>query len=78
MKVDIGVHVKGRIVDSAFTVSFDPRYEKLLEAVQAATETGVREAGIDVRLGELGGLIQETMESYEVDIGGTAIPGMCG
>jgi methionyl aminopeptidase len=76
MKVDIGVHVKGRIVDSAFTISFNPDYEKLLEAVQAATETGVREAGIDVRLGEIGGLIQETMESYEVEIGSTTLPGM--
>lgn len=30
---------------------------------------GIREAGIDVRLGDLGGLIQEVMESYEVDVG---------
>jgi methionyl aminopeptidase len=77
MKVDFGVHVKGRIVDSAFTVSFNPDYEKLLEAVKASTETGVREAGIDVRLGELGGLIQETMESYEVQIGTNTYPGKC-
>ena len=42
MKVDFGVHVKGRIVDSAFTLTFDHTYDKLLEAVQAATETGVR------------------------------------
>ena len=42
LKVDIGVHVKGRICDSAFTLSFDPTYEKLLEAVKAATDTGVR------------------------------------
>jgi methionine aminopeptidase len=42
MKVDFGVHVKGRIVDSAFTMSWDPTYDKLLEAVKAATDTGVR------------------------------------
>lgn len=42
LKVDIGVHVKGRILDSAFTLTFDPTYEKLLEAVKAATDTGVR------------------------------------
>ncbi|KAF5385349.1 hypothetical protein D9615_001202 [Tricholomella constricta] len=74
LKVDIGVHVKGRIADSAFTLTFDHNYDKLLEAVKAATDTGVREAGIDVRLGELGGLIQETMESYEVEIGGKVYP----
>ena len=42
MKVDFGVHVKGRILDSAFTLTFDHRYDKLLEAVKAATDTGVR------------------------------------
>lgn len=34
-----------------------------------------QEAGIDVRLGELAGYIQETMESYEVEINGKLIPG---
>lgn len=74
LKVDIGVHVNGRIVDSAFTMAFEPTYDNLLAAVKDATETGVREAGIDVRLGELGGLIQEAMESYECEIGGTVYP----
>lgn len=74
MKVDIGVHVNGRIVDSAFTMAFDPTYDNLLAAVKDATNTGVREAGIDVRLGELGGLIQEAMESYECEINGTTYP----
>ena len=36
----------------------------------------LQEAGIDVRLGELAGAIQETMESYEVEIGGKVIPGL--
>jgi hypothetical protein len=36
----------------------------------------VQEAGIDVRLGELGGYIQETMESYEVEVGGKILPGL--
>lgn len=42
LKVDIGVHVKGRILDSAFTLNFEPTYDKLLEAVKAATDTGIR------------------------------------
>jgi methionyl aminopeptidase len=42
MKVDFGVHVNGRIVDSAFTMSFDPVYDNLLAAVKDATNTGVR------------------------------------
>ncbi|KAJ5861072.1 methionine aminopeptidase 2 [Penicillium soppii] len=83
LKVDIGIHVGGRIVDSAFTMAFDPVYDNLLEAVKDATNTGVREAGIDVRVGELGGLIQEAMESYECEINGKvhpikAIRNLCG
>lgn len=74
LKVDFGVHVKGRILDSAFTLTWEPTYDKLVEAVRAATDTGVREAGIDVRLGELAGYIQETMESYEVEIKGKVLP----
>ena len=42
LKVDFGVHVKGRILDSAFTLNFEPTYNKLLEAVEAATNTGIR------------------------------------
>ena len=49
-KIDFGTHNKGRIIDCAFTVAFNPKYDKLLEAVKDATNTGVKEAGIDVRL----------------------------
>lgn len=74
MKVDIGVHVNGRIVDSAFTMAFEPKYDNLLAAVKAATNAGIAEAGIDARLGEIGAVIQETMESYEVEINGETFP----
>ena len=42
MKVDFGVHINGRIVDSAFTWTDDPMYDNLLAAVKDATNTGVR------------------------------------
>ena len=42
LKVDFGVHVNGRIVDSAFTVAPNPVYENLLAAVTAATDTGLK------------------------------------
>lgn len=42
MKVDFGVHVNGWIVDSAFTVTFDPVYDNLVAAVKDATNTGVQ------------------------------------
>ncbi|KAI9708066.1 MAG: Methionine aminopeptidase 2 [Bogoriella megaspora] len=74
MKVDFGVHINGRIVDSALTMAFDPKFDPLLAAVKDATNTGIREAGIDVRMSDIGAAIQETMESYEVELNGTTHP----
>lgn len=74
MKVDFGAHINGRIVDSAFTMTFNPVYDNLLAAVKDATNTGIREAGIDVRVGDIGAAIQETMESYEVEIRSQSLP----
>ncbi|KAF4548045.1 Methionine aminopeptidase 1 [Elsinoe fawcettii] len=74
MKVDFGAHVNGKIVDSAFTMTFDPVYDNLLAAVKDATNTGIREAGIDVRMSDIGAAIQEAMESYEVEIKGQTYP----
>ena len=34
----------------------------------------IKEAGIDVRVGDIGAAIQATMESYEVEINGQALP----
>jgi methionyl aminopeptidase len=65
-KIDFGVHVEGRIIDCAFTVAFNPKFDPILIAVQDATETGVREAGIDVRIADVSAAIQEAMESHEM------------
>lgn len=77
MKVDIGVHVNGHIVDCAFTHTFNPKYDGLLEAVKAATNTGIKEAGIDVRMCDIGEAIQEVMESHEVELDGNLYPVKC-
>jgi len=74
LKVDFGVHVNGRIVDSAFTVAFDHKYDNLLAAVKEATDTGIKHAGIDARMSDIGAAVQEVMESYEVEIDGKTIP----
>ena len=74
MKIDFGTHVRGLLVDCAFTVAFNPQYDNLLQAVKEATNTGIREAGIDARLNEIGEAIQETMESFEVEINGKVYP----
>ncbi|KAJ6789402.1 hypothetical protein PWT90_00955 [Aphanocladium album] len=74
MKVDFGVQINGWIVDSAFTMAFNPTYDNLLAAVKDATNTGIQTAGIDVRICDISAAIQETMESYEVEIRGKVYP----
>lgn len=73
-KIDFGTHINGRIIDCAFTLTFNNKYDKLLEAVRNATNTGIKEAGIDVRLCDVGEAIQEVMESYELEIDGKVYP----
>jgi methionyl aminopeptidase len=70
MKVDFGTQINGRIIDCAWTVAFDPQFDELLAAAREATDAGIRAAGIDVRLGDIGAAIQEVMESHEVTIAG--------
>jgi methionyl aminopeptidase len=77
MKVDFGTQIDGRIIDSAWTVSFNPRYDPLLKAVKEATDQGVRTSGIDARLCDIGEAIQEVMESYEVELDGKTYPVKC-
>ena len=74
MKVDFGTHINGRIIDCAFTVAFNPKFDKLLESVKDATNTGLKTAGVDVRLGDVGAAIQEVMESYEVEFDQKSYP----
>ena len=74
MKVDFGTQIDGRIIDCAFTVAFDPQFDELLAAAKEATDAGIRNAGIDARLGDIGAAIQEVMESHEVTINGKTYP----
>lgn len=43
---DFGTQINGHIIDCAFTVAFNPKYDPLLEAVKAATNTGETPHGI--------------------------------
>jgi methionine aminopeptidase len=38
--------------------------------VREATDTGIRTAGIDVRLCDIGEAVQEVMESHEIELDG--------
>mmetsp|Transcript_9200 Transcript_9200/g.14622 ORF Transcript_9200/g.14622 Transcript_9200/m.14622 type:complete len:521 (+) Transcript_9200:166-1728(+) len=73
-KLDFGVQVGGRIVDCAFTIAFNEKYDPLIEATQEGTNTGIKEAGVDARFSDIGAAIQETIESYEITLNGKTFP----
>uniref|UniRef100_A0A7S3LNR8 Methionine aminopeptidase 2 n=1 Tax=Aplanochytrium stocchinoi TaxID=215587 RepID=A0A7S3LNR8_9STRA len=77
MKIDFGTQIEGRIIDCAWTVAFNPKFDPLLEAVKAATEAGIKAAGIGVRLCDIGEEIQEVMESHEIELDGKVYPIKC-
>jgi methionyl aminopeptidase len=79
VKVDIGVHVNGRIIDSAFThIITDEKgvhdseniYNSVLEASRDSMFTAIKMSGPDQRLVEISESISEIISSHEVDIGG--------
>merc|ERR1712137_1283351 len=73
-KLDFGVQVGGRIVDCAFTIAFNPKYDTLIEATQEGTNVGIANAGIDARFSDIGASIQEAIESYEIELNGKTTP----
>jgi methionyl aminopeptidase len=83
VKVDIGVHINGRIIDSAFThiVTDQPGvhdseniYNSVLEASKESMFNAIKMAGPEQRLDEISETIQEVIESFEVMIGEGSIP----
>ncbi|WUR04179.1 methionine aminopeptidase 2 (AMPM2) [Vairimorpha necatrix] len=74
LKIDFGTHCNGRIMDSAFTVAFNPEYENLLLASKEATNAGIKAMGVDVRLTDIGRDVHEVMRSFEVTIKGKTFP----
>ncbi|CAD7963048.1 unnamed protein product [Amoebophrya sp. A25] len=69
-KLDFGIQVGGRIVDSAFTIAFNPKYDMAIKSTQAGTNEGLKHAGVDARFSDIGERIQEVIESYEVELDG--------
>lgn len=74
IKIDFGVHINGCITDGAFSWCPNGKYNDLIDISKGATELGIKNSGVDVILGELGGLIQEYIESKEIEIDNKILP----
>lgn len=68
IKIDFGVHINGCISDGAFSWCPSGKYDELINISKGATEIGIKHSGPDALLGEIGGYIQEYIESKEIEI----------
>jgi len=68
IKIDYGVHIDGNIIDSAFSYSFNKKYENLIEASKSSTLLAIKLMKPDMLLSEIGEIIEENIKSYEIEL----------
>ena len=64
VKVDIGVHFNGYIADTAVTLVFNDKYNKLAEAAADALEKALLAVGPGVRFSKVGAVIETTIKKH--------------
>jgi methionyl aminopeptidase len=74
IKIDYGVHYRGTIIDSAFTLHFDSKYDEFINISRDLTNFAVKQCGPDAILGEIGKEIEDYIKNTEVEIDGKVYP----
>jgi len=74
LKIDLGVQINGYIADTAVTVCYDPKYDYLVQAAEAA----LKEAISIVRVGTKSSDVGKAIESTVKQMGGIPIANLSG
>ena len=74
LKIDLGVQINGHIADTAVTVCYDPKYDFLVQAAEAA----LREAMSIIRVGAKSSDVGKTIENTTKQMGGIPIANLSG
>ncbi len=64
VKVDLGVHIDGYIVDAAVTIALDSRFKNLVRASLEALEDAINAAKAGISVNEIGATILRRISSY--------------
>ncbi len=64
LKIDAGVQVDGYVADTAYTLSFDSKYDKLAEASKAALEEAIKLCKPGESVSKISAKIEDTIKSY--------------
>lgn len=64
VKIDIGANVNGMLSDTAKTFSTDGKHSRLIKSAKDALDNAIDIIKPDLRISEIGAVIQETIENY--------------
>ena len=64
VKVDMGIELNGGLSDTAYTIDLGGENEKLVEASEKALEKAIETIKAGVAVGEIGGVIEDTIKGY--------------
>lgn len=68
IKIDYGVHINGNIIDSAFTLHFNDKFDEFINLSKELTRLVIKNSGVDVILGDIGFIVDEFLYSSEIEI----------
>ncbi len=65
VKLDLGVHINGKVTDTACTVEVETnKYKRLIESAEEALKKAIEICEHGVKLREIGGVIQKVINEY--------------
>ena len=64
LKIDIGVHIDGWVADTALTVSFDPKHNFLVKAVEAALDAAIGICKPGITIAKISEAIDDAIRSH--------------
>lgn len=64
VKIDMGIEVNGALSDTAYTVDLSGKNDKLVQAAEDALAKAIDAIRPGVKVGEVGGVIEDTIKGY--------------
>jgi methionyl aminopeptidase len=64
LKIDVGVHIDGYIADTAVTVSYDTKYQNLIDTAERALDEAIGISRSNTRVSDIGRIIEKTITKY--------------
>lgn len=64
LKIDVGVHIDGYIADTAVTVSYDTKYQSMIDIAERALDEAIGISRSNTRVSEIGRIIEKTITKY--------------